>query len=207
MLRIVACSAAAMGAKLVLFDFAGEFEGFSPDGADILRLRTYREMYDWCEKDFLNTFRARDDFRGAERKHGLSDEELYDRMQKFQKLIILVGNLPALVNLLDNPPEGEKEAAGFFENILSKGSNRNVWWFGCANPDDCSAINGSAVYRAFVSGGNGIHFGGNVAAQQALDFEYVRFNERSKLMKAGIGLLPQREDETALRVVVPLCRK
>ncbi|MBR1496156.1 MAG: hypothetical protein IJ617_00835, partial [Oscillospiraceae bacterium] len=59
----------------------------------------------------------------------------------------------------------------------------------------------------FTSAGRGVHFGGNVAAQRSLDFEYIRFNERAKTLKAGIGMLPQLEGESAQRVVVPNCRK
>ena len=38
------------------------------------------------------------------------------------------------------------------------------------------------------------------------NFDYVPYNEQTKAMKAGIGLVPYHEEETVHRVVIPLVK-
>jgi len=68
-------------------------------------------------------------------------------------------------------------------------------------------VAGQRVYEMFIRDKKGVHFGGNPAAQRILDFEYMKFAERTKTAKPGIGMLPGSEDETTEKVVVPLCKR
>ena len=94
----------------------------------------------------------------------------------------------------------------FVENLLDKGSLHNVFWMACYNQDDVSKVAGIKMYEYFLRYKKGIHFGGNVAGQRIMNFDYVPFTEQSKSMKPGIGMLPTNDDEDVRKVVIPLVK-
>ena len=205
-MRVAARSAAAMGAELVFIDFGNEFSGFS-EAEGARTIGSDKEMFDWCAGTLTQEFSERNAFKWECLDAGDSDEELYAKMQKYPKKFIFIGNLTEFVLHASNPGDGVEPTASFLANLFDKGAGHNIWWFAAMNQDDVSKVSGQELFELFTAAGRGIHFGGNVAAQRALDFEYIRFNERAKTMKPGVGMLPQQDDEDALRVVVPNCRK
>lgn len=205
-LRIMGLSAAHMGAELVIFDFAGELKPLAEQtGARLIS--DDEGFYDYCLNTLQPQFIERNGFKWERLNAGDSDEELYAAMGRYPKLMMLIGSLPDFVQHACEPGEGLEPMAPFLENLMDKGAGHNVFWFACMNQDETSRVTGRALYELFISSGAGIHFGGNVGAQHALDFEYVRYNERSKTLKPGIGMLPQRDEERATKVVVPMYRK
>ena len=52
-----------------------------------------------------------------------------------------------------------------------------------------------------------IHFGGNVAQNGLMNFDYMPFKEQTKSEKPGIGMIPEMNTETdAQKIVVPLAK-
>ena len=62
------------------------------------------------------------------------------------------------------------------------------------------------IYDYFVRYKTGMHFGGNVAGQRIFSFDYVPYAEQTKSQKPGVGMLPENDDETVRKVVVPLLK-
>ena len=126
-------------------------------------------------------------------------------MRSYQAKFILIANFADFVTHVTHPQDAG-DARGFIENLLDKGSLHNVFWAACYNQEDVSKVAGTKLYEYFLKYKTGIHFGGNVAAQRIMNFDYVPYNEQAKTQKPGIGMLPSNEDEDVRKVVVPLMR-
>lgn len=205
LLRLLLMAAAGMDADVVLIDYAGEFAGFL-EGLPVRYVTNDRELFAYLS-ELKGDFVQRNQYKRDCVQNGDTDEELYAHMQKFRKLFLLIGSLTDFVTHAHQPDEGVGNMSGFLTNLLERGASHNVYWFACFNQDDVSRVMGQSVYDFFVKPHTGIHFGGNVAAQRIFDFEYLKFNERSAVVKPGIGMLPMEEGDTTARVVVPLCRR
>ena len=126
--------------------------------------------------------------------------------QQYNAKFILIANLADFVTHVNHPKEGVPPVKAFIENILDKGSLHNVYWFACYNYDDASKVAGIKVYEYFLRYKTGIHFGGNVASQRIMNFDYVPYSEQTKSLKPGIGMLPANEDDDVRKVVVPIVK-
>ena len=103
-------------------------------------------------------------------------------------------------------PEGTAEMKPFVENLLDKGSLHNVYWMACYNQEDVAKAAGTKIYEYFLRYKTGIHFGGNVAGQRIMNFDYVPYAQQTKALKPGIGMLPASEDEDVRKVIIPLVK-
>ena len=93
------------------------------------------------------------------------------------------------------------------ENLLDKGGNRGIFWFGCIRQEDRNAVLGRKAYDLFVRQKTGVHFGGRVPEQRIFDFDHVPYAEQSRAEKAGVAMLPYAEEETVRKVAVPLWKE
>ena len=205
LLRTLLMSASGIDADVVLIDYAGEFTAFL-DGLRVRYITNDKELFAYLS-ELKPDFVRRNQYKRECVTNGDTDEELYGHMQQFRKLFILIGSLTDFVTHAHQPDEGVGDMSGFLSNLLERGASHNVYWFACLNQDDVSRVLGQSVYDFFVKAKDGVHFGGNVAAQRVFDFEYLKFNERGTVLKPGIGLLPMGEGDTTERVVIPLCRR
>ena len=127
-------------------------------------------------------------------------------MQQFKKLIIIISNLTDFVKKVHHPEEGIGEMAPFLGTLLEKGAMHNVYWMAGFNQDETIDMAGYKIYNLFIKDKNGLHLGGNVAAQRILNFDYIPYMEQGKTAKKGIALLPANEEESTTTVVLPLYR-
>ena len=206
-MRALLLSATAMEADVVLIDFAKEFSSLAA-GLSARYITDDQSLFDYLV-ELQPEFRTRNEFKAKCVESGDTDDELYEHMQKFRKVFILVGDLPSFTQHVHQPAEGVQEMQPFLSVLLERGSGHNVYWFGCCNNDDTAGVIGFEIFTAFTKYKAGIHFGGNAAGQNLLDFSYLHFNEQTVIMKPGIGLLPAQDGTAAAteRVVVPLCRR
>lgn len=204
MLRVILSSASHLkDTQLVVVDFQNEFETAAKT-AGARRVTTDEELYQYL-MELQSTFIDRNRFKKACLESGDLDDEIYDKMQKFDRIMIFIGNMGEFVRHTENP-EGEIQPMGaFLSNLFDKGANHNVFWFGCLNQDEHRELLFSGAYSLFIREKAGVHFGGNVEDQTILDFEYIHYSERSKVVKPGIAMLPGGEGTA--KVVVPLCRR
>lgn len=205
LLKTALASVLGMKGDVVVVDFAHEFDAMVKD-TPVRHLTTDKELYDYLV-ELQPEFIKRNKFKNSCVESGSTDDELYDRMAKFGKIFILIGSLVEFVNRTASPEKGVPNMSGFLGNLLDKGAHHNVFWLACFDQDDSGKLAGKRVYELFVRDRAGVHFGGNVAAQRILDFEYLKFNERTRTLKPGIGMLPVDEENTTERVVVPLYRR
>lgn len=93
----------------------------------------------------------------------------------------------------------------FFENIFEKGFLHNIFFFACINTDESASLSSFRAYNIFTSYKTGVHLGGYLSAQRVFAFQNINFNDMSKSMKKGLGLVPSSEDESiAQTIVIPL---
>ena len=75
------------------------------------------------------------------------------------------------------------------------------------NLEDKNLMKVYPAFVNFVSYKTGIHFGGNVAQNGLMNFDYMPFKEQTKSEKPGIGMIPEMNTETdAQKIVVPLVK-
>ncbi len=212
-LRVLLASACNMPGDVVLIDFNGEFTGMVKD-TKVQHITTDKGLYDFL-MGFQDGFIERNKYKWECIGSGDTDDELYDRMAKYRKMYLLVADLEDFVNHAEHPrgeteeeTETLSEITGFIATVLDKGAKHNIYWFACVNQDNIGILAGRAVYEAFAKQCRGIHFGGNVAAQRLFEFEYIKYNDQTKTLKPGIGLLPSQDENPGItQVVVPLYRR
>jgi len=203
LLRALLAASAGMDAAVVLIDYAGEFA--AADGR-VRRITTDQELYSYL-LELQDEFITRNQFKRECLRNGDTDDEIFEKMQDYRKIFLMIGNLTDFAGHVERPEEGVDSMSAFICNLLDKGANHNVYWFACLNSDDAAESAGLRPFDLFVRGKTGIHFGGNVDAQSILDFDYVKFNDRGKALKPGIGLLSPADEGAPQKVIVPLCRR
>ncbi|MBR4759933.1 MAG: type VII secretion protein EssC [Lachnospiraceae bacterium] len=200
-LRLLILSAAHLGGKIAVIDFAGDLRGVS-EKVDARYISTNQELFDYF-MEISPDFKARNVDKKDFTTRGFSDEEIYEKMQIHEKLYLFIGDLNEFVFRVHNPGEGVGAMAPFVSTLLDKGAMHNVYWFGCLNQDDMSKSAGLDVMNLFVRSKKGMHLGGNVSAQRYLAFDHVPYLEQSKSQKPGIAMLSTDEEESTNTLVLP----
>ena len=71
------------------------------------------------------------------------------------------------------------------------------------NIQDKSNLRGYSAFSAFESDMYGIHFGG-ASDNSTFNFDYLSFKEQTKVLGAGIGMIPEKDGKhSTSKVVVP----
>lgn len=203
LLKIMLQAALLRGSDVIMIDFSGEFSNIS-ERESLSVIDTDIKMFQFFS-ELLPEFKTRNLHKKEDIQRGMSDEEIYMDMRSYKAKFILIANLTDFVMHIMHPVDtGDIKA--FVENILDKGSLHNVFWAACYNHEDVSKVAGIKIYDYFLKYKTGIHFGGNVAAQRIMNFDYVPYTEQAKSQKPGIGMLPANDDEDVHKVVVPLMK-
>lgn len=201
MLKLMALSAGLMNAQAVIIDFDGELKNF----AEAIKARYVDDAkeLDTYFRELLPDFKERNVQKRALADTGKSDEEIFKAMQRFTKLFVFIGDLPAFIKTVHEPGNGIADMSPFLNNLLLKGALHNVYWIGAYNQDDTSAIGKSAL-ASFIKDRKGLHMGGAVNLQKALAFDYMKYNEQGKVLKPGLAQLSAHEEDDTSMIVVPL---
>lgn len=203
LLKVMLKSALRRGGEVTVIDYSGELTNIV-EKESVSLLDTDAKVFQFFQ-ELLPDFKARNVKKKQNIQAGMSDEEIYTDMRSYPAKFILIANFADFVTHVTHPQDAG-DARGFIENLLDKGSLHNVFWAACYNQEDVSKVAGTKLYEYFLKYKTGIHFGGNVAAQRIMNFDYVPYNEQAKTQKPGIGMLPSNEDEDVRKVVVPLMR-
>lgn len=201
MLKNVISAAAMMNAKIAVIDFSDSLRTVAED-VSATYISSAGEIYDYFAS-IIPTFKERNNKKKNLIADGISDDELYNQMQQFEKIFIIVDDVPMFADVVHNPGEGVGSMAPAVANLLSKGAQHNVFWFGGLNQDNLTVGLGLEVFSLFTKNKSGIHFGGNVSAQRMLPFDHIPYTEQSKVQKLGIGLLNTHDDDDTTTVVIP----
>ncbi len=203
LLRIMINAALLRGGSVTIIDFGGDFTNLE-ENSPVDVINTDMKMFQFFS-DLLPEFKKRNIQKKQAAREGMSDEEIYQEMRSNRAQFIFIANLADFVQHVAHPKDAA-DVKAFVLNLLDKGSLHNVFWAACYNAEDKLKVAGDDVYNYFIRYKTGIHFGGNVAAQNIMDFSYVHYTEQSKAQKPGVGLLPANEEETVRKIIVPLMK-
>jgi hypothetical protein len=106
-----------------------------------------------------------------------------------ETIYFLIEDLTEFADHLYHPAEGCHDVAGFFETLAEKALYHQIFFFHGVNYEETAAIRGTALYKSVVRDGTGMHFGGNVAAQQMMTFDYVAgYKDQTKIEPPEVGM-------------------
>ena len=202
-LKAVINSTLLKGGETAVFDFKGEM-AYLAEKEGVSYISTKAGLFNFF-KELIPNFVERNKRKKEGIRTSLSDEELYLDMRAFPAKYLIIADLGDFIQNVKKP-EDFGDARPFIENLLDKGSMHNVYWFAALQPEDVTKLGGTAVYDLFVRYKTGIHFGGNVAGQRIFNFDYVPYNEQTKVLKTGIASIPYNEEETVRKAVIPLVK-
>lgn len=164
-------------------------------------------MYEYF-KELIPEFSRRNKKKHQYLEEGMDEGQVYSKMKMEKPVVIFAADLGAFFRKVYQPEENVGSMSGFLENILEKGRLHGIYFFGCLNVEDETTLLSYKAYKHYISYRKGIHLGGNLPMQKVFNFQNISYNTVSKVMKKGMGYVPDAEDDTiGLQVVVPLARR
>ncbi len=181
---------------------AHDFQSYA--GTGIRYVEDDKGLYEFFTR-LLPVFKERNKKKHLLQSQDLEEDEIYEAMRQYPPYFIFIADLKRLIQLVNG---SEYEMKGFFKNILEKGSMHGIYFFSAVSVKDHQEIFGDELYDLFTGYKTGVHFGGNVADNRILSFEYLPYMEQTKVLPPGVGCLPDvvSQAETA-KIVVPLARR
>ena len=187
-MKVLMNAAFIKGGTIVVFDFTGELRGLC-DEMKITHVMDDESCYRYFRDSLIPAFKERAKGGGAE------------------KIFLFIADFAEFIGHIYAPAGGVGEMGALVENLLDKGGNHDIFWFGCLRQEDRNVVLGRKAYELFVRQKAGIHFGGRVSEQRIFDFDHVPYAEKSRAEKAGVAMLPYAEEETVRKVAVPLWKE
>lgn len=202
-LKLMLKAALLRQSEVAVIDFAGEMAVYGAT-EHVTLIDDDKKLFTFFS-DLLPDFKARNVQKKSDIKAGMSDDEIYQDMRQYPAKYILIANFADFTTHVMHPGDAG-DVRAFVENLLDKGSMHNVFWAACYNPEDVTKVAGTKINEYFTKYKTGIHFGGSVASQRLLNFDYVPYAEQNKSLKPGIGMLPANDDDDARKIAVPLVK-
>ncbi|MBQ9058006.1 MAG: hypothetical protein IJ125_02350 [Atopobiaceae bacterium] len=145
-------------------------------------------------ENFFNVFHA-DLKRRNEKKHaleleGLDSEDLFAAMADEEKIFIFIEDLAEFTTALYSPSTDARDVSQFYEVFVDKAWYHQIYIFAGLDQSQTNVDRSTRVYSGVTRDKTGAHFGGNVAAQQLLRFDYITgYGAQSKAEDASVALL------------------
>ena len=158
---------------------------------------------------FRDDLARRNQKKAALEAEGYDEDELYDRMKDETPVFLFIEDLVHFTDQLYNPAEGNHRVSGFFETVSGKGWYHRIYFFAGLSQEEAGTVRNRPFYENMVRDKNGIHFGGNVAGQQLLRFDYISsFKEQSALLPPEQGLPATGDGRIRpARILIPAAKK
>ncbi len=206
LLKILMKMGAQTGMKMYVADFSGKLKEAAAENNAVF-IDTDRKMYDafmeW-QTEIIEKNGRKKEMEAA----GKSDLEIYQEMASMGLSCMMISNLPEFINHIMYPEKDVPLMAGFLENITEKGAGLGIYFISAYTPDEITKVKGNAIYNNLVKKKEGLHLGGNVGAQNILNFDYISYKEQNKVQKTGVAMLPSVDGElTSTRLIIPLAGK
>ena len=206
LLKILMKMGAQTGMKMYVADFSGKLKEAAAENNAVF-IDTDRKMYDafmeW-KTEIIEKNGRKKEMEAA----GKSDLEIYQEMASMGLSCMMISNLPEFINHIMYPEKDVPLMAGFLENITEKGAGLGIYFISAYTPDEITKVKGNAIYNNLVKKKEGLHLGGNVGAQNILNFDYISYKEQNKVQKTGVAMLPSVDGElTSTRLIIPLAGK
>jgi S-DNA-T family DNA segregation ATPase FtsK/SpoIIIE len=204
-LRNVACAARDSGAKIYLIDRiddTGEKRTAVLTGAEYIN--TTAQIFEFM-KVLIPLTNERNTRLKALKEQGLEGQELFEQMQEFQQIVVLIADLANFVEACGKPADGHAAIASNVEVIVRKGAQLQLYFFGAVNTEDATALSVKPIYTAFIQNKQGVHLGGELTKQKVISYKNLSFNEQTRVRKVGTGMVPDEEDSTnAAEIIIPM---
>lgn len=203
-MKVMLQSALLKGGKICLIDGKGLLPGYAGE-EKLCYIRSDEELFDYFQQTLTPEFVRRNQWKKTILEEGGEEEELYGYTRKETPVFLFITDLAWLFDTMNDAKNREKGMKGFMETLMAKGRYHNIFFIGILNPEDKNRMRGFPAFTTFISGKNGILFGGNASQNGILNFDYLSYKEQARTEKAGIGWIPWIDGEAAVKkIVVPL---
>ena len=138
-------------------------------------------------------------------REDFEENEIYETISRMElPYFIFISDMAWFVSMIYG---SEFDMRGFMETILAKGRLHNIYFVAELSLNKLSGIRGYQLFETFAEYKTGIHFGGKVADNTLLSFDYMSFQEKSRMDPAGVGSLSGTgiTADTG-KVVIPLAK-
>ena len=208
-LKIIAASATEKKADVVIVDFEKHLGGFAEEiGAKCIQSEAEWGKYlSSLLKDILV---ERNGAKAELIKKNADDSEIFDFMQKYKKICILIENLPDFVERMKRPKEEgvPENIMANMEMIIDKGALHNIYWFATIDRENLGTATSIDLYKMFVRDKKGMHFGGMVHTTGVANMNFDNHERRTldAVRTAGRAMIPIDNESNALEIVFPMYR-
>ena len=206
-MKIMIESVRLKDSQVCIIDGNGQMGKYSKQN-DLTYISNAGEMHTY----FVNTLKP-EFIRRNKKKIQILDEggeveELFEYTRKEKPMFLFITDMLWFINTIFAPENADTNMTGFMRNLTEKGRYHNIYFVGILDVKDRSQVSGYDVFINFSSYKTGIHFGGNFYNNPFMEFSYLSSKELTTIEKAGIGQLPEIDEEnTARKIVVPLIGK
>lgn len=142
------------------------------------------QLFDFL-KELTPEFVRRNKKKHAHLETGITEEELFERMQEYHPIFLLIDNLNEFFRMIYKPAKGVGQMDKFMETILAKGALHNIYIFGCGNLQDLSKLAAYTGYKSYNSDKKGLLLGAMPSSQRVLDFGTIAYKEASQPLTRG----------------------
>lgn len=206
-LRCFMRAAADRGGDMIVLDSPG---GDLQDAAAELGaayVRTDEELAGFATSLFKEDMKVRNARKRELRKGSSTDDSMYVSMLGYPAKFIFIDNFAEFIARVYSASESMQNIVGFLENFFDKGDLHNIYVFAGMPVEQHNAVVGRKIFDLVVGRKTGVLLGGGAGEQRLFDMSGLSYQEMSKPMKVGVGLLPPGEDnERPVRVVIPLAK-
>ncbi len=190
-------------AEVVVMDTPAKALAVCEGREGIRYMSTDRQIFDYFN-GMIPLIQSRVAKQRQLRAREYEEDEIYEQMNQEQPYYIFLPDLAAFIQMIET---SELDMSGFLRNIWEKGSMNHIYFIAGLSVENRSQISGSPLFEVFSNYKKGIHFGGKVADNPVLNYDYIPYREQNTMQKPGIGMIagPLFEKETS-RIVVPMMR-
>lgn len=164
-----------------------------------------KEIFQYFRDTLTPVFQERNKIKNSLIREDFEENEIYETISRMElPYFIFISDMAWFVSMIYG---SEFDMRGFMETILAKGRLHNIYFVAELSLNKLSGIRGYQLFETFAEYKTGIHFGGKVADNTLLSFDYMSFQEKSRMDPAGVGSLSGTgiTADTG-KVVIPLAK-
>jgi S-DNA-T family DNA segregation ATPase FtsK/SpoIIIE len=205
-LRVIALAAKAKGARVILVDYGKQSSDFAQD-MGIEYVSNEQEFFDFIS-DFRFQVSKRNQAKAKLVKSGLAEREVFDGMQEFEQVFVLIDDLPAFVTSACRQKTEGMSFKDYMNTVLERCAQHNIYWFGTVNREQMDGAGIQSMFKIFTQEGFGAHFGGRVRSTALPSFSFAGQSGLGgdKVRPAGRAMLSPGDDVGDVEIVVPLAQ-
>lgn len=205
-LKCLILSAAAKGGRVIVIDYASSLGKICGE-VNAEHITTEEQFYQFLT-EFLPEFEARNVRKHELLDEGLEEDEIFVRIQQFEKTCFFIDDFPGFVEKTYETKEDPERVGEYYElleQILDFGTLHNIYWFVCVNKKDTARVDIYTLHDLFLRDKKGIHLGG-ITDDSMMNFDHLPYGLRDQVMPAGKGLLPVDNEDNVDEIIIPLVK-